>query len=177
MHCFGSVLNPLFECKPFCCFAPWRSAFRLHLWRVAKGVYRTFASNAKFLNAESVEHIVFMSSTPPRFSSRSTAVVSRWLSRTSVSSRPFFAGRSRRKAAGVQKRLLLAIRQLSRVLGARAQHARQGRRRRLCALVSSRRWFRAARLPRRRGTLRYDRVVACPTIIGEHGEIHPWRPF
>ena len=31
------------------------------LERVAKGVYRTFASNAKFLNAESVEHIVFMS--------------------------------------------------------------------------------------------------------------------
>ena len=31
------------------------------LERVAKGVYRTFASNAKFVNAESVEHIAFMS--------------------------------------------------------------------------------------------------------------------
>mmetsp|Transcript_5441 Transcript_5441/g.18317 ORF Transcript_5441/g.18317 Transcript_5441/m.18317 type:complete len:793 (+) Transcript_5441:122-2500(+) len=31
------------------------------LERIAKGVYRTFASNAKFVNADSVEHIAFMS--------------------------------------------------------------------------------------------------------------------
>ena len=31
------------------------------LERVAKGVYRTFASNAKFVNVDSVEHIAFMS--------------------------------------------------------------------------------------------------------------------
>ena len=31
------------------------------LERVAKGVYRTFASNSKFVNADSVEHVAFMS--------------------------------------------------------------------------------------------------------------------
>ena len=57
------------------------------LEKAAKGVYRQFAANAKFINASSIEHVLFMTTCVSRFTAWTSSSRTRLRSRTSVSSR------------------------------------------------------------------------------------------